>query len=141
MNPKAMLGILVAPVVALGIGAWAEFADLSPALLLAVALPAMTVTLFSVALAFDLRPVLVIAAGAAIGLMTFAITEGLYLSIHYARGGTLDFESIDSQAAMAAALFGIHVGVGTVAGLALGAVGALVAYVAGARRQMLSRAA
>ena len=136
-----MLGILVAPVVALGIGVWAEFADLSPALLLAVAMPAMAVTLFSVALGFDLRPIAVFAAVAAIGLMTFAITEGLYLSIHYARGGTLDFESIDSQAAMAAVLFGIHVGVGTVAGLALGAAGAVVKYVAGARRRMVSRAA
>ena len=126
---------------ALGIGVWAEFADLSASLLLAVALPAMAVTLLSVALALDLRPIAVIAAGAAIGLMTFAIVEGLYLSIHYARGGTLDFESLDSQAAMAAALFGIHVVVGTVAGLALGAAGAAVVYVAGARRRMVSRAA
>ena len=141
MSPKAVLGLLVAPVVALGIGVWAEFADLSPALLLAVALPAMAVTLFSVALVFDLRPVAVIAAGVAIGLMTFAITEGLYLSIHYARGGFLNFEAYESQRAMAAALFGIHVGVGAVAGLALGAAGALVAYAAGARRRMLSRAA
>ena len=136
-----MLGILTAPVVALGIGVWAEFADLSAPPLLAVAVPAMAVTLFSMALAFDLRPAAVIAAGAAIGLMTFAIVEGLYLSIHYARGGTLDFESIDSQAAMAAALFGIHVVVGTVAGLALGAAGVVVAYVAGVRRRIVSRVA
>jgi len=136
-----VLGILIAPIVALGIGVWAEFADLSPPLLLAVALPAMAVTLFSVALAFDLRPVAVIAAGAAIGLMTFAIVEGLYLSIHYARGGFLNYEAYESQRAMAVALFAIHVGVGTVAGLALGVVGALVASVAGARRRTASRAA
>lgn len=136
-----MLGLLTAPVVALGVGVWAEFADLSPALLLAVALPAMAVTLFSVALVFDLRPVAVMAAGVAIGLMTFAITEGLYLSIHYARGGFLNFEAYESQRAMAAALFAIHVGVGTVAGLALGAAGALVAYVAGVRRRTVARAA
>ncbi len=141
MSPKTLLGILAAPIAALGIGVWAEFADLSPPLLLAVAMPAMVVTLFSLAMVFDLRPVAMIAAGAAVGLLTFAVAEGLFLSIHYARGGTLDFESIDSQAAMAAALFGIHVGVGTAAGLALGVVGAVVAYAVGSRSQTLSRTA
>ena len=136
-----MLGILTAPIVALAIGVWAEFADLTPPLLLAVAMPAMAVTLWSLVLAFDLRPVVVIAAGVVVGFTTFAISEALYLTIHYARGGTLDFESIDSQAAMAAALFGIHVGVGTVTGFALGVVGALVAYAASARRQTFSRTA
>ena len=98
-----MLGILIAPIVALGIGVWAEFADLSPPLLLAVALPAMTVCLISLTIAFDLRPIALVVVGAAIGFATFAIAEGLYLAIHYARGGTLDFESLDSQSAMAAA--------------------------------------
>ncbi len=141
MSPKTLLGILAAPITALGIGVWAEFADLSPPLLLAVAIPAMAVTLFSVASAFDLRPVAVFAAGAAVGFVTFAITEGLYLSLHYARGGFLNFEAYESQRAMAAALFGIHVGVGTVAGLALGVVGALVAYVVGVGRREASRPA
>ncbi len=141
MSSKAALGILAAPFVALGSGVWAEFADLSPPLLLVVAMPAMAVTLFSLVMAFDLRPVAVVAAGLAIGLLTFAVAEGLFLSIHYARGGTLDFESLDSQAAMAAALFGIHVGVGTAAGLALGVAGALVAYGVEARRRTVSRAA
>ena len=121
--------MLTAPIVALGIGIWAEFADLSPTLLLAVALPAMTVTIFSVAFAYEARPLALLTGGIAIGLLTFAIAEGLYLSIHYARGGTLDFESLDSQPAMAAALFGIHVAVGTLAGLGLGIAGAIVAYV------------
>lgn len=134
MSPKLALGILTAPIVALAIGVWAEFADLSPPLLLAVAMPAMAVTLLSLVLAFDLRPVVVIAAGVVIGFTTFAISEGLYLAIHYARGGTLDFEALDSQAAMAAALFTIHIGVGIVAGLALGVAGALVVYAVGARR-------
>jgi hypothetical protein len=129
MTARVQLGVLAAPIVALGIGIWAEFADLSPSLLLAVALPAMTVTLFSVALAYEARPLAVLAGGIATGLLTFAIAEGLYLSIHYARGGTLDFESLDSQPAMAAALFGIHVAVGTLAGLGLGIAGAIVAYV------------
>lgn len=136
-----VLGILTAPIVAFGIGVWAEFADLSPPLLLTVAMPAMAVTLFSLATATGAKPLALVPAGAAVGLLTFAVAEGLFLTIHYARGGTLDFESIDSQAAMAAALFGIHVGVGTVAGLALGAAGALVAYVAGARRRMDAGAA
>lgn len=136
-----MLGILIAPIVALGIGVWAEFADLSPPLLLAVAFPAMTVCLISLAIAFDLRPIALAVVGAAIGFATFAIAEGLYLSIHYARGGTLDFESLDSQLAMAAALFGIHVAVGTLAGVALGCTGALVAYAVGVRARTASRAA
>ena len=141
MGSKLILGILSAPIVALGIGVWAEFAELSPPLLLALAMPAMAVTLFSLAIGIGAKPLALVLMGAAIGFMTFAITEGLYLSIHYARGGTLDFESIDSQAAMAAVLFGIHVGVGTVAGLALGAAAAAVAYLAGARRRMVSRVA
>ena len=136
-----MLGILAAPIAALGIGVWAEFAELSPPLLLLVAMPAIAVTLFSVAVAMDVKPPALVLAGAAVGFLTFAVAEGLYLSIHYARGGTLDFESLDSQAAMAAALFGIHVGVGTVAGLALGVAAALVAYAVKARRRTVSRAA
>ncbi len=141
MKRKTVLGILVAPIVALGIGVWAEFADLSPPLLLAVAMPAMAVTLFSLATATGAKPLALVLAGAVVGFLTFAVAEGLFLSIHYARGGTLDFESIDSQAAMAAALFGIHVVVGTLAGLALGVAGALVAYLAGTRRRTVSRAA
>lgn len=128
-----MLGVLVAPVVALGIGVWAEFADLGPPLLLAVAVPAMAISLLSLAIVLELRPVALVAVGTTIGFATFAVTEGLYLSIHYARGGTLDFESLSSQPAMAAALFGIHVAVGIVAGLALGVAGALVAWAVAAR--------
>ena len=136
-----ILGILSAPIVALGIGVWAEFAELSPPLLLALAMPAMAVTLFSLAIGIGAKPLALVLMGAAIGFMTFAITEGLYLSIPHARGGFLNFEAYGSQRAMAAALFGIHVGVGTVAGLALGAAGAVVAYLAGARRRTVSRAA
>lgn len=122
MKTVAGKGVWAAPVVALAIGVWAEFADLTQLMLLAVAVPAMAVTLYSVAVRFRLssRPVMLVLAATAIGLGTFAIAEGLYLAIHYARGGTLDFESLDSQTAMALALFGVHVGVGTVAGLALG---------------------
>ncbi len=120
--------MLTAPIVALGIGVWAEFAELSPPLLLAVALPAMAVSVISVAAGYGVRSLALVLAGVAVGFATFAIAEGLYLSIHYARGGTLDFESLHSQPAMAAALFGIHVAVGTVAGLGLGVAGAVVAY-------------
>ncbi len=133
--------MLAAPIVALGIGVWAEFADLGPPLLLAVALPAMAAGLISLAIAYDLRPIALVVVGAAIGFATFAIAEGLYLSLHYARGGTLDFESLESQSAMAAALFGIHVAVGTLAGLALGVAGAFVVYAVGVRRRTASPAA
>ncbi len=84
--------MLAAPIVAVGIGVWAEFADLSPPLLLAVAVPAMAVSLISVALAYRVRPLALVLVGVALGFATFAIAEGLYLSIHYTRGGTLDFE-------------------------------------------------
>ncbi len=122
-------GFLAAPAAALTIGVWAEFADLGQVLLLAIAMPAMAVTLASLAAASGAKPAYLVVLGAAIGLATFAAAEGLYLTLHYARGGSLDFESIESQQAMAAALFGIHVAVGTVAGLALGCAGAVLAYV------------
>ena len=141
MTARVQLGVLAAPIVALSIGIWAEFADLGPLLLLAVALPAMAVSGISVALAYGARPLALVLTGAAVGFATFAIAEGLYLSIHYARGGTLDFESLNSQPAMAAALFGIHVAVGILAGLALGCAGAVVAYVAAARGRAVSRTA
>ena len=133
--------MLAAPIVALGIGVWAEFADLSPPLLLAVALPAMAAGLISLAIAYDLRPIALVVVGGVIGFATFAIAEGLYLSLHYARGGFLNYEAYESQQAMAAALFGIHVAVGTLAGLALGCTGALVAYAVGVRARTASRAA
>ncbi len=143
MRRQAKIGVFVAPIVALAIGVWAEFADLGPPLLLAVAVPAMAVTLASAALLTRAaaRPLTIVLLGGAIGLVTFSISEGLYLAIHYARGGTLSFESLDSQPAMAVALFGIHVAVGTVAGLGLGAAGALVAWAVGVRRSTASPAA
>ena len=129
VNQFVPWGFLAAPAAALTIGVWAEFADLGPPLLLAIAMPAMAVSLASVATAMRAKPASLVVLGAAIGLATFAVAEGLYLTIHYARGGTLDFESLESQQAMAAALFGIHVAVGTLAGLALGCAGAVLAYV------------
>ena len=140
MNLKTRLGVVAAPIVALGVGVWAEFADLSAFVLFVTVLPAMAVTLLSVALAFGTRPLAVIAVGAAIGLVTFGIVEGVYLSIHYARGGFLNYEAYESQRAMAIALFVIHATLGTLVGLGLGVSGAVVAYAVNIRKRTASPA-
>lgn len=66
--------------------------------------------------------------GGALGLVTFLATEGLYLVIHHARGGFLNFEAFESQEAMAAGLLAVHAVVGTVLGLGLGVAVAGVAW-------------
>lgn len=121
---------MVAPAVGLGIGVWAEFADLSAPLLLAVALPAMAVALVGTAwrTAIAERPAMLVLLGGALGLVTFLATEGLYLVIHHARGGFLNFEAFESQEAMAAGLLAVHAVVGTVLGLGLGVAVAGVAW-------------
>ena len=129
---QSFVGVAIAPAAALALGVWAEFADLGPPLLLAVAGPAILISTLSAAyLASGLaRPFVVLLLGVAIGVLTFGLTEGSYLAIHLSRGGTLNFEGADSQGAMAAALLGIHAGVGAVVGLAIGCGLALVLYAA-----------
>ena len=120
---QALAGILFAPSVALALGVWAEFGDLNPPVLFAVALPAITVSTLS--LAYLARqfpwPLALVLAGVVVGTITFGLTEGTYLAIHLSRGGTLNFEAYDSQPAMALALLGIHVAVGSMVGLGVGA--------------------
>ncbi len=118
---QASLGLLTAPLVALAIAVWAEFADLAPPLLLAFAVPAIVVSTLIAGYLFGARPIALVLLGGLIGLLTFTIAEGGYLAIHYARGGTLHADCCDSQGATAAVLFGIHVGVGIVVGLGVGA--------------------
>jgi len=135
--------IFVAPIAALALGVWAEFADLNPPALFAVALPAIIVSTVSAAYALrsTARPVLLLLLGVALGTVVFAITEGTYLAVHYSRGGTLDFESVDSQPAMALALLGIHVAVGALVGAGVGAglaVLAIAGRLLGRRSEVLS---
>ena len=120
---RVIAGVIVAPVVALALGVWAEFADLSPPVLFAVALPAIIVSTVSAARALrpTARPAALLLLGVALGTAMFAITEGTYLAIHFSRGGTLNFESVDSQPGMALALLGIHVAVGAMVGAGVGA--------------------
>ena len=123
--------IFLAPIAALALGVWAEFADLSPPVLFAVALPAIIVSTVSAARALrpTARPAVLLLLGVALGTVMFAITEGTYLAIHFSRGGTLNFESVDSQPAMALALLGIHVAVGALVGAGVGVALAVLSIV------------
>jgi hypothetical protein len=125
---EATLGVLLVPVVGVAIGVWAEFDDLGQGPLVAIATPAILVSTVSAAYLLGATRLLAfVALGALAGLSIFTLAEGLYLALHYALGGTLDVEGYDSQAAMAAVLFGVHVVVGTVLGFLCGVAVALVA--------------
>jgi len=117
-----LAGLLLAPVAGVTLGLWAEFADLSPAVLLAVALPAIIVATLSAGVLLRAvgNAIAVVLAGLLAGVVTFGVTEGMYLAVHRLRGGFLNFEAFDSQGEMAAALLGIHLGVGAVTGLGVG---------------------
>ncbi len=122
MNARWFAAALVAPAAALLLGVWAEFAELGPPLLLAVAVPAIAAWAACVAYITGrwTRPAFIVSLGALIGTLTFGLTEGSYLALHFSRGGEVDFEGLDSQRAMAAALLGIHLGVGALVGLGVG---------------------
>lgn len=124
--------MLAAPLAGLAIGVWAEFANLSPLMLFAVAGPAILLATISAAyLARTLaRPIALILSGAALGVLTFGLAEGSYVAIHLSRGGFLNFERFDTQGEMAAALIGIHLAVGAMVGAALGAGAATFVLVA-----------
>jgi hypothetical protein len=122
MKARCLAGLHVVPAAALLLGVWAEFADLGAPLLLAVAVPAIVVSTASAAYVSGAaeRPAFVVLIGTLAGALTFAMTEGSYLALHLSRGGRLNFEGADSQQAMAAALLGIHVGVGALVGACVG---------------------
>jgi hypothetical protein len=126
MNVRWVAGALVAPMAGLATGVWAEFADLGPALLLAVAVPAIVISLFSLSrLSDQSRPIPLTLTGAAMGLLIFAISAGLYIVLHYMRGGGFDVNDEESGGS-AAVFFAIHVGVGVTVGLAIGVAVALL---------------
>lgn len=129
MRRYAIAGTLAAPLVALGIGVWAEFAELTPPLLLAVASP---VILFSTLCAAYLagviaRPIAPVLLGGAMGLATFSIAAGFYITLHLMRGGGLDLNGADDGGS-AGVFFLVHVAVGTIAGLVLGVAVAVVLW-------------
>jgi hypothetical protein len=115
--------IFVAPTVALAIGVWAEFAHLTPPVLFAVALPAIIVSTVSAAYLARRQPwpLALVIAGAVLGTITFGLAEGTHVAIHFSRGGTIDFGSYHSRAAIGAMLIGIHLAVGALVGAGTGA--------------------
>jgi hypothetical protein len=129
MHTRWLAGVLVAPGVGLLIGVWAEFADLGPPLLLAVAVPAIIVSLLSlIRLTGRSQPFALILSGGAIGLLTFSLSAGLYIVLHYLRGGGFDVNG-DESGGSAAAFFAVHVAVGAAVGLAIGVAMALLIVV------------
>jgi hypothetical protein len=136
---QAQVGLFVAPVVALAIGVWAEFAHLTPPILFAVAVPAIVVSTISTA--YIARrvalPIALVLAGALVGVITFALAEGTHVAIHFSRGGTLDFGDYHSRAAIAAGLIGVHLAAGAMIGAGVG-VGLAVLYVGTARLTSLT---
>ncbi|MEX2159091.1 MAG: hypothetical protein WEB04_06770 [Dehalococcoidia bacterium] len=131
----AFAGVVAAPIVALGIGVWAEFAELTPPVLLAVASPAILLSTLCAAYRAGVttRPVVTVLLGGAIGLATFSIAAGFYIALHLMRGGGLDLNGADDGGS-AGVFFLVHVAVGTIAGLALGCVVALVLWAGNAIR-------
>jgi hypothetical protein len=120
---QALAGILVAPIVALAIGVWAEFAHLTAPVLFVVSVPAIVVSTVSAAyLTRRVRwPLALVLAGVVLGSITFGLAEGTHVAIHLARGDTLDFNAYHSEAAKAFALIGIHLAAGAMVGAGVGA--------------------
>jgi hypothetical protein len=128
-----LVGALLAPIAGVATGIWAEFADLSPPVLLVVTVPAIVVSVLCVSrLTERTHPLALASIGAVIGLLTFAISAGVYIAIHYVSSGGFDVND-DESGGSALVFFLVHIGVGTVVGLVIGAFVALVAYVMGGR--------
>jgi hypothetical protein len=65
--------------------------------------------------------------GAALGCITFAFSAGVYIALHALRGGGTDLNGAD-EGGSAHVFFLVHIVVGTLVGLAIGAVAAAVAW-------------
>jgi len=120
-----LAGLLLAPVAGVALGVWTAFFDVGPAVLavlLTIASFAIVVATLSAGrlIGAERNPVALGLGGLLSGMMTLGVAGGVSLAIHRARGGFLNFEAFDSQGEMAAALLGIHLGVGAVAGLGVG---------------------
>lgn len=128
------MGLLTAPAAALAIGVWAEFAELTPAVLFVVSIPVIIVSSFSLAYLMQQRVSMAVAlvlAGTLVGVVTFGLAEGTHVAIALARGSDLDFGDYQSRAAIAAGLVGVHLAAGALVGAAVG-VGLAVLYAANA---------
>lgn len=124
----------MAPLVAIGVGVWAEFAELTPPVLFAVSIPVIIVSASSLAYLLQQRMSMVLAlvlACALVGVVTFGLAEGTHVAIHLARGKTFELEAVDPQWAKGAFLIGVHVVAGALIGFGVG-VGLAVLYAANA---------
>jgi hypothetical protein len=120
MNPRWLAGTLTAPCAGLLTGVWAEFAELGPPALLAVTVPAIVVSLLSLArLTGRTGPRGLVLVGAALGLLTFSTSAGVYIALHLLRGGGLDVNG-EEAGGSAAVFFAVHVAVGALVGVAVG---------------------
>jgi hypothetical protein len=130
MNARLLFaGAVVAPVVGLATGIWAEFADLGPPLLLAVAVPAITVSLLSIArLRGQTHSLALSVGGGVLGLLTFSLSATIYILLHAVRGGGLDVNG-DESGGSAVVFFAVHVAVGALVGAAVGVALALLTVV------------
>jgi hypothetical protein len=125
LRDRAALGVVVAPFVGISTGVLAEWVDLNPALLLTIAVPALIISTFAASLP-DARPQRTAVGGVALGLATFSLSAGVYLAIHYARGGSTESPGV---------FFAVHVGVGAIVGLAVGGAVALAIALSRSLRQ------
>jgi hypothetical protein len=104
------LMLLAAPAAAVSAGLaaeWLDFRELRVPLLLMVG---AGVLLTAHAAFAGRRPMHAAALTGALGIATWAAAESVYIVVHYATGGHLNFETFDSQPAQALALIAIHAG-------------------------------
>ena len=125
MTSRLLAAFTLTIATAIAIGVWAEFADLGRPQLISVALPAIALATLAAAAGLARttrgRAIAALASGVVIGTALGVLGEGTYLALHYARGGTLNFEGYNTQREMALALLGIHTLVGLTGGVIVGA--------------------
>jgi hypothetical protein len=118
------IGLLVAPLVAIAVGAWAEFAHLTPPILFAVSIPVIIVSTLSAAYLWrsTVVPLVLALAGALVGIVTFGLAEGTHVAIGLVRGSELEFGDYQSRAAIASGLVAVHLAAGAMVGAGVGLV-------------------
>jgi len=120
----AQLGLLVAPLAAIVIGVWAEFAELTPLVLSAVSIPAIIVSTISAAVLARRVPVVpaLVVGGIVVGAITFGLAAGTHVLLSWLRGSELEFSDYDSRALISLAFVSVHLAVGTMVGAGVGVV-------------------
>jgi hypothetical protein len=114
--------------VAIALGVWAEFADLSAPLLFVVSLPAIVVSTACAAMTLPRVPVVLalLVGGIVFGVVTFGLSAGTHVLLSWVRGSELDFSDYDSRALASLGFVAVHLAAGAIVGAAVGAVLALL---------------